>query len=102
MYTLITKTSPDIQKSSLKYITSEINSDMYDVMKNTELKESDRIDRLLLSALCNENGIRIFDNNNEMHLNIVRSFTLELKTKLLIRAKECMMPDKKKELEIRS
>lgn len=81
------------------YINGKMNADVYDVMKNQEMTAQDKTVRLLACVICDESGVRIFDANNDDHINIVRSFPMGLQTTLIMTAQSKFFPDKKKELE---
>ncbi len=84
------------------YINGKMNGDVINVMSNPDIAVQDKQFQMLACVICNESGVRLFNVNNEDHVNIVRSFPVDLQTALILKVQENFYPDKKKALKVQA
>jgi hypothetical protein len=83
------------------YVTSNVNPDTYKAindLKEKNITEVEAIDKVVLSVMCDSNGIRSFNESIKEHIQIVSSLDLDLKTEILMVACNALAGDKKKDL----
>ena len=68
------------------YLNKKINHNVYNVLKDKDLNEQDRIHKSLMCLICNEDGELIFDIDDTKHLEIVKNMDIDVKTVLMSKA----------------
>jgi len=83
------------EKSHFMIVPSGLSSDFMKLMNDDSIDESNRLLRVIAHALCDENGKRVFDPENEEHLKIIINIPTEIQICLIETMAEIMFPKKK-------
>jgi hypothetical protein len=73
-----------------------LDIDLFSIMKDEKLKNNEKEIHILAALICDEDGHRVFDSNNEEHMQIISSFPNSLITPLITAVHESFFPGESK------
>ena len=73
-----------------------LDVDLFSIMKNEEIEQTEKMVHCLASVICDESGARIFDGDNEDHIKVIKSLPNELQIALITEVSTAFFPGESK------
>jgi len=73
-----------------------LDVDLFTIMKSEDLEQTEKMVLCLASDICDESGARIFDGQNEDHIQILKSLPNELQIALITEVSTAFFPGESK------
>ena len=74
-----------------------LDGDLLALLQDKDCKQNDKMVRFLCEVICNKEGRRIFDADNEEHYQIIKTLPADVQTPLILKMEDIFFPKKKLE-----